>query len=559
MGVYRPSIVMGGVRSALRVLAVTMLAIVIAFAVASTASVLPMLLLSLVRDGRIATEQFGALSDSLAVAGLAAAGFALLMSHEVQLRLQERVRRDVSGKPFNTIGSDVPFPPPDLWPPDYVAQLLVRGLDNDRTLGQIQRAAEHAARAIRRDVLWRIFFRAEEIERHAERLVSLASYCGVRAGRRLQTWRESSLAIALRERTGARVLADSTEGPHGFTAVECLLTERSDRAIVECRQAGVGHDDKPRLGDGTHLHAVGLLPERWLQRAPRHIGARLTGRLYNGLEFAVTEVRLEAQLGELYLRLRGAPTTHFAAEATTLHIDLHDDDLISDSLLSRKPQDSPLANQLAIHAVVRTSDDRIVWVQRGDTRQAPRMFNTAITGVMELAPKPANEGGDRNEIGLPDPVRTLLREGREELGTMLKLVEDHCVFFAVAIANYVESDAAGEPVAGSGQISPYLVGEALVDMTYSELLEQQRVFADRRLGAFEVSQVRSHPIDSDPATFAKFLQNEVKPNFGHWHQAGLVSMSYAFGAAIGWEKAAQELQRNDWLSLNSGPRLLRVP
>jgi 8-oxo-dGTP pyrophosphatase MutT (NUDIX family) len=152
------------------------------------------------------------------------------------------------------------------------------------------------------------------------------------------------------------------------------------------------------------------------------------------------------------------------------------------------------ANSLAVNLNIITSDRQLLYVTRsGSVARKPGFFGASVSASMDLSPvRGEGEGmSDLDSNGIPDPFRTAAREAWEELN--IRIGPEEVTFLALCRVR--------------SSLQPFLIGESVVNKTWSELLRDSALARDR----FEWGEIRTFSLDDMEQTTTGLLDEAE-----HW-------------------------------------------
>lgn len=174
--------------------------------------------------------------------------------------------------------------------------------------------------------------------------------------------------------------------------------------------------------------------------------------------------------GRLRLHLALAETTY--GSVLTDHYPQTFESIPSDSSLKTRTVDGRHARLLTLSTVLVSSDRSLLFAGRSkNVGSHPNQFGPAVNGNLEIMPRHGIEL-DRAATGVPDPLRALSREAREELGIDLQPEDIH----VLGLGKFDVPTERGTHV---------LLTMARISMTANELAERT-VDADPMEGRWEL-------------------------------------------------------------------------
>jgi 8-oxo-dGTP pyrophosphatase MutT (NUDIX family) len=226
-----------------------------------------------------------------------------------------------------------------------------------------------------------------------------------------------------------------------------------------------------------------------------------------------------------------------------------------DGSIRRRFPDSGRLSLLTAYVTIVSSDSppMLLLARRtGRVRHGQNVLSASAGGVMD--PGPPGPAGDVTSLGQPDPLATVIRECREELGVSLDT--ERCRPIAVFLANIRGHDA---ELQFQGQLGAVVLYVALADMTFHELSVASRR-ADPARGRFEQNGLAACPLDS-ALTLARWTCEHATDLDQH----GILSCLYASAALFGSNETRQAFtdtyQSTPWWTMspyeNGHDRLVR--
>ncbi len=320
-------------------------------------------------------------------------------------------------------------------------------------------------------------------------------------------------------------------------------------ADVRCTQTGE-HFGAPDLP--FHLLAPGSAKGRW-SGVRSELADRLDDRVrdiarqrleamspdFNGRVLRLRRWRAESSESSLAARLHLlADSTNFASVlATSGGLHLVEDEawrrtveaLCLDRHLNGQDasgEESFAANHLVVHLGIVTADRQLALTRRGTQSEFyPGTLNSAVNGVVEIAPRAGLLRGDYDDDGFVDVLATALREADEELGDRLGLRRENLVIRALGL-NHTKSE-----------VTPYVLLEARTELTLEAIARRQFATASRHEGAFEVgSELVGLPLAPTTARNAVGWLRERRDDLT---LGGLVSGVFALGYQLDGDTIAE--------------------
>jgi len=209
--------------------------------------------------------------------------------------------------------------------------------------------------------------------------------------------------------------------------------------------------------------------------------------VFDGPSYSLRDCRIEVYdpIEEwTRLELLLGPLTYFDFLASNLSVPTGD---LSPRIVGKLPfleiADLPLSNQLGINVSIVTADSRLVIQRR--SRMVTHFAGQLANGVNATMQRGmSGHVGDETEDGIPDPILTIQRECREELGFTPD--RDSVVIYGIAVEHQY--------------FQPILIGEVRTPMSYDHLRSIAAAWARDK---FEYRQLESLPLD--PRTIARSL------------------------------------------------------
>lgn len=222
---------------------------------------------------------------------------------------------------------------------------------------------------------------------------------------------------------------------------------------------------------------------------------------------------------------------------------------------------------LTSYTFVLTSDDHLVLARRSKkVRHGQDVISATAGGVIE----PDDDGplGDVDDVGMPSPLRGVLREAAEEIGMTTDefSVKPICVFLANV------RNTSGTRV-GRGQVLAAVLHVARLDRPWSDVAGDVAK-ADPSLGRFELEDLVAIPIGVHATSGCRTSQTGTSRTLARYardhasdlDQHGLLSMLYAAAYLDGPDSAraafTEAFADRPWWDIPAGdirPRVVRSP
>lgn len=283
--------------------------------------------------------------------------------------------------------------------------------------------------------------------------------------------------VRLLRELGVLLLIPPPAGPKNvYDSIRCTLSRRHfgapSASFAELADGCAGHWNRPELVTELDLRVQLLARER------ARDGIDFNGDLARLCGWWVERSTVSPHQ-RIHLLLERTSFATLIATNEGLHLDrpgisIHElRELCLDRFLN-DPEESCAANALAVHLVILSADGYLVCARRSPAAEwAPGLYNTAVNGQVELAPRPGLPRGDYDVDGLVDVVAAGLREAKEELGSHIQI--DHRSVVARALALNIDER----------QVAPFVILEARSPLTFDEIASGHFACASRSEGVFE--------------------------------------------------------------------------
>lgn len=147
-----------------------------------------------------------------------------------------------------------------------------------------------------------------------------------------------------------------------------------------------------------------------------------------------------------------------------------------------------LNTAVGVISIDHAGEPTLLLAQRsGHARNATNVVSATAGGVFEH--RRGSDDADCDALGVPDPLTSVIRETREELG--LDIARSDMVPVAVMLANIQGRPRMknGETDRNNGQLVATICYLTLTDMSAADIMRQRQLHADWHTGRFELSDI----------------------------------------------------------------------